>query len=371
MTALFLYGSLRHDPLLEVVLGNETLPENQPASLQDHCVYWAKDAGYPCLLPAAGLTAQGVVLPNPTEQMQARMDFYEACFDYEVHRVTLTDGQEALIYLPPQVIEAGPQWSLADWQTVWGPISVEAAREVMAAFGREVPKEVGKRFGVIRARAASKLRAQSAPSTNRFSTTDVTIIAQNRAYDHFFALDDVRLTHRRFDGDVSPEIERAIFVMVDSVTVLPYDPVLDRVLLIEQFRVGPLIRGDTSPWSVEPIAGRVDAGETPEMAAHRESLEEAGLTALELELIGEYYPSPGAITEYLYSYIGITDLSKVTAGLGGVAAEGEDIQRHILSFDAFMERVTSGAGANGPLLLSAYWLAQNRDRLRAQAVGGA
>lgn len=371
MTALFLYGSLRHDPLLEVVLGSDCLPEHTAASLADHCVYWAKDAGYPCLLPAAGRTAHGVVVLNPTPQMQARMDFYEACFDYDVHRVTLTDEQEALIYLPPQAIEAGQEWALADWQTVWGPLSVEAAREVMAAFGHEDPQDVGHRFGVIRARAASKLRAQTTPKSKGFSAEDVTISAQNRVYNRFFALDEVRLTHRRFDGDISSQIDRAVFVMVDSVTVLPYDPILDRVLLIEQFRVGPLIRGDMSPWSMEPVAGRVDAGETPEMAAHRESFEEAGLTSLQLETIAAYYPSPGVITEYLYSYIGLTDLSKVEAGIGGVAEEGEDILRHVMNFEAFMDFVQSGVGANGPLLLSAHWLALNRTRLRSQGLGSA
>lgn len=367
MTALFLYGSLRHDPLLKVVLGTEVLPEKQPAKLVNYGVFWAKDASYPCLLSAENQVAQGEVIPNPTKHMQARMDFYEACFEYDVQSVILADGQEALIYMPPQAIEAGPAWSLADWQSQWGPISVEAAREVMSRFGLEDPKAVGSRFGVIRARAASKLRAQAQPATKGLSAQDVTITSQNRAYDQFFALDDVRLIHRRFDGSMSGEIERAVFVTVDSVTVLPYDPILDRVLLVEQFRTAPLIRGDASPWSVEPIAGRVDPGETPEMTAHRESLEEAGLTSLTLELIAEYYPSPGVLTEYLYSYIGLTDLANVKTGVAGLAEEGEDILRHVESFDALMKRVTLATGGNGPLLLSAFWLAQNRDRLRAQA----
>ncbi|MCB2157335.1 MAG: NUDIX domain-containing protein, partial [Rhodobacteraceae bacterium] len=45
----------------------------------------------------------------------------------------------------------------------------------------------------------------------------------------------------------------------------------DRVLLIEQFRMGPYARGDAEPWLIEAIAGRVDPGETPEDAARREA----------------------------------------------------------------------------------------------------
>jgi nudix-type nucleoside diphosphatase (YffH/AdpP family) len=299
------------------------------------------------------------------------MDFYEACFAYDVQIISLTDGQSALIYIPPQELPAGAPWSLSDWQETWGPISVESAHEVMSAYGHETPQAVGARFPVVRARAASKLRAMEVPPAHKYTTNDVEVASQTRGYNHFFAVDDVKLTHRRFDGDMSTEIERAVFVMVDSVTVLPYDPVLDRVLLIEQFRCGPLVRGDASPWSIEPIAGRIDPGETPAQAAARESFEEAGLSDLKLEKIAQYYPSPGAITEYLFSYIGITDLANVEVGTGGVAEEGEDILRHLMSFDDLMDLVAKGEAGNGPLILSAYWLAQNRDRLRAQAIANA
>lgn len=367
MTALFLYGSLRHDPLLAVVLGGEALPEKVPASLADHAVHWAKDQGYPCLVSQLGGVAQGEVIPNPTALMQARMNYYEECFGYDVSRISLMDHSEALIYTPPYDLPAGAPWSLGDWQDSWGAISVEAAKEVMACFGVEAPELVGKRFPSIRARAASKLRAMTAKPAHKFTTDDVQITSQSRGYDQFFAVDDLKLRHRRFDGEMSQEIERAVFLMVDSVTVLPYDPVSDRVLLIEQFRSGPLVRGEKSPWSVEPIAGRIDAGETPEEAARRESMEEAGLSDLKLEKIAQYYPSPGAISEYLISYIGITNLANVTAGTAGVAEEGEDILRRIISFDDLMNMVTEGVAGNGPLVLSAYWLATNRDRLREAA----
>ena len=134
--------------------------------------------------------------------------------------------------------------------------------------------------------------------------------------------------------------------------------------MIEQFRFGIYMRGDPSPWSLEPVAGRIDPGEDPETAARREAIEEAGLSVGELHRIGAYYPSPGALTEHLVSYVGIADIPDDATGIGGEASEAEDILSHIVSFQDLMGLVDSGEAANGPLILSAQWLALNRDRLR-------
>ena len=60
-------------------------------------------------------------------------------------------------------------------------------------------------------------------------------------------------------------------------------------------------------------------------------------------------------------------ISQAETGVHGVAGEDEDIQTHILDFDAAMALVTSGEADNGPLLLSLFWLAANRAGLRADA----
>jgi nudix-type nucleoside diphosphatase (YffH/AdpP family) len=137
--------------------------------------------------------------------------------------------------------------------------------------------------------------------------------------------------------------------------------------LVEQFRYGPFLRGDPNPWSLEPIAGRIDPGESPEAAARREAAEEARLALGRLHLVGRYYPSPGAVTEWLVSYVAEADLPDGSAGLGGLATEAEDIRAHVIPFVRLMELIATGEAANGPLLVSALWLARLRDRRR---VGG-
>ncbi len=124
---------------------------------------------------------------------------------------------------------------------------------------------------------AAARSAEPAPATLRrqASADDVVVAELRHPYTWFFGVEEADLRFRRFDGSLSPQVTRAAFISGDAVTVLPYDPVRDCVMLVEQFRFGPYARGDTNPWSLEPIAGRIDAGESPQTAARREAQEEA------------------------------------------------------------------------------------------------
>jgi ADP-ribose pyrophosphatase len=239
------------------------------------------------------------------------------------------------------------------------------ATVVMETYGQLPPDRVRRRLGSLRVAAASRVRAAGAAERAlRQGTGEVTLNGRVEAHAGFFGLEVLDLSHRRFDGTMSPKITREVFVSGDAVTVLPYDPVRDRVLLIEQFRTGPLGRGDPLPWQLEAIAGRIDPGETPENAARREALEEAGLVLGRLERVAEYYPSPGAMTEYIYSYVALCDLPDGVAGVFGAEEEAEDIKGHLISLDVFMTFVSGGEVANAPLILTALWLQRERARLR-------
>lgn len=246
-----------------------------------------------------------------------------------------------------------------------GADAVALAGLVMAALGQLDPAVVRRRLGSLRVIAASRVRARAAAERDRRAGAgEVAQDAARQAYAGFFGLEVRELRYRRFDGAMSEAITREVFVAGDAVTVLPYDPVRDRVLLIEQFRMGPLGRGDPLPWQLEAIAGRIDPGETPQDAARREAVEEAGLVLGRMERVAEYYPSPGALTEYIYSYVALCDLPDGVDGVFGAAEEAEDIKGHLLSFDAFMALVAVGEVANAPLLLTALWLQRERGRLR-------
>ncbi|MBY6047627.1 NUDIX domain-containing protein [Vannielia litorea] len=377
MADIFIYGTLMHEPLLRVVLGaGFDVVEQVAARLPGWRVEAVPGEVYPMVRADAEAEAHGLLLRGLTDEALARADFYEGLDNYGYLRkpvmVQTEDGPaEATVYVPlsQDGVSAG-DWSLAAWAEKWGELSTLAAEEVMWWMGRATTAEVGRRYGVICTRAQARLNArEEAPTTlrRRAREGDVRVNALRRPYAGFFAVEELELSHIRFDGGDGGPIQRAAFVSADAATVLPYDPKRDRVMLVEQMRPGPLARGDAQPWVLEPIAGRVDPGESPEECAHREAMEEAGLVLERLISTGGYYPSPGAKTEYLYGFIGLADLHDDAAGLGGVAGEGEDIRAHLVSFDAAMGLLESGEINVGTTVASLLHLAARRDGLRGQS----
>jgi nudix-type nucleoside diphosphatase (YffH/AdpP family) len=250
----------------------------------------------------------------------------------------------------------------AAWAAIWR----EAVPEIMSAMGRQDSGIVRGRLPMIWSRAASRVRGQitARRSLSGLDVHNVRLTSVDRPYAKFFTVEDLVYSHDRFDGTDSGPLHRAVFVGADAVTVLPWDPVRDRVLVIEQIRPAPLARADPQPWLIEPVAGRIDPGEMPEDAARRETAEEAGIDLTGLHKVGEYYPTTGAFSEYLFSYVGIADLPESAAGLGGLATEAEDIRGHVMPRARLMDLIAGGQAPVGPLHLTAYWLALHADRLR-------
>ena len=373
---LFLYGSLRYEPLLQVVLGPTLDCDIRPAKLTDHADFASDGLGSAAVSPAAGSAVDGILLTDLAADAQSRLAFYGASLGFSLRPVTV---QVEGIDIPaqtywPDVAEAKPgaPWDLQAWRGVWGNLALVTAEEIMTAFGVLDPRTVAPRLPSIRVRAQARINArETAPTALRKRAVPSDVTVQNRItpYAGFFAIEEYDLTHSAFRGGHVDPIERAIFVSGDAATILPYDPNRDRVLLIEQFRPGAMARGDSQPWLLEAIAGRVDPGETPQQAARREAQEEAGLALTELIPIGGYYPSPGAMTEYLYSFIGVADLPDHVAGVGGLDTEGEDIRSHVIPFKKMMDLLQSGEIANASLIVSALHLARLRDTLRSYRQG--
>lgn len=379
MDSLFFYGTLRHRPLLELVMGDTAHLTMTEAALPGHAVHWARGEAFPLIVAVDGRRAPGLLVQGLTDENIARLDFYEGGFDYTLLPVSVEaqgEKHSAKVYFPdPGRWKTGDPWSLEDWVRDWAAISLDAAGQAMDLYGQIDAKALTQRLPQMRVRAASRLRAQTdvRPMPLRERTGPRPELSWVKIHDlrvpyvNYFAITEIDVQYPRFGGGHSPKVTLAAFQVGDAVSVLPYDPVRDRVLVIEQFRCGAYLRGDIAPWTMEPIAGRIDPGEEPETAARREALEETGLTLGALERIAAYYPSPGGVTEFLISFLGIADLPDGIAGLGGKEDEAEDIRGHLLAFDDAMTAVQSGEADTGPMVVSLLWLAQARSRLREEA----
>jgi ADP-ribose pyrophosphatase len=370
--ALFFYGTLRHRPLLDLVLGPAGAARLRltPAGLPGHAAHWVLGESFPMIAPEPEAVADGVLVHGLLPEDIARLTFYEGGHLYTLEPVevrTETGMAEAQAFFPlPGAFEAGGTFDFDEWQARWGAITMLAAAEYMNGYGRRSDVEMEARQPRHRARAWSRLIAEAAPAPGSFRTGPGRDAARatrvRRRHDGFFALDELALSHPTFAGG-RLDVLREVFVGNDAALVLPYDPATDRVLLLEQFRAGPWHRGDAQPWVLEPVAGLVDPGETPEDCARREAVEEAGLTLRRLVPVPGGYASPGASTEYFHLFVGLCALDAAHDGPGGLPSEGEDIRTHVLTLDAALGLAEAGEANVVPLMTLLLWTALNRARL--------
>ncbi len=99
-------------------------------------------------------------------------------------------------------------------------------------------------------------------------------------------------------------------------------PVLDdgRVLLVRQFRAA--VEDDL----LEVPAGKRDVdGEPVETTAHRELAEEVGMTAGRMELLSEFFNSPGFCDEHSYLFLA-RDLTPCEVSAQGIEEEHMTIE---------------------------------------------
>lgn len=195
-----------------------------------------------------------------------------------------------------------------------------------------------------------------------FSRDDVEQLEHSVAFSGFFRMERYRLRHQLFQGGWSAPFSREVFERGNAVVVLPFDPVSNQILLIEQFRIGAWAAGQ-KPWLLELIAGIFESGESPEQVALREGVEEAGCQFSELMPIAEYLISPGGSSEKIWLFCGRFDATQVSQ-FGGLAAESEDIRVHLLPLATAYQWLDQGKFDNAAPIMALLWLKLNEAKVR-------
>lgn len=122
----------------------------------------------------------------------------------------------------------------------------------------------------------------------------------------------------------------------------------DRVCLVRQYRHGV----QNFLWEIP--AGKLDAGERPEVCAVRELYEEAGVTAKRWTPLGQYIPAPGIFTELIYLYLA----RDLTVGAASPDAD-EELEIAWLPLEEAAGHVLRGEWNDGKTAM-ALWRAQYR-----------
>jgi ADP-ribose pyrophosphatase len=118
----------------------------------------------------------------------------------------------------------------------------------------------------------------------------------------------------------------------------------NRVCLLRQFRHA------AGGWITELPAGKLDNLEPPVECAVRELAEEAGVQAARLEKLGEFFSSPGVLTEVIHVYLA-RDLQPVASR----PEEHEVFEVRWIPLDEAVAMAASGRIRDGKTVIGLLW----------------
>jgi ADP-ribose pyrophosphatase len=196
---------------------------------------------------------------------------------------------------------------------------------------------------------------------------DVTVESDETVWNGRFALQRIKFRQRQFDGTMSGPRTWELWRRGRAAALLPYDPVADVVVLIDQFRL-PALAAGMAPVMVEVPAGLCDPGEDPSTTLLREAEEETGIVPRRLLQIGDFLLCPGGTDERVFLYIGEITLppgdEDGIVGMAGLDAEHEDIRIRRWPAARAIEAALAGNFPNVVTTVALLWLAARRDHLR-------
>lgn len=206
---------------------------------------------------------------------------------------------------------------------------------------------------------------------------DVQLVKLETPFQGYFRIDRYHLRHALFEGGMSGEMSREVFERGHAATILLYDPDREKLVLIEQFRIGayaavrnsPWFAADFSPWLIETVAGIIDPGETPEEVVRREAGEEADCQVLDLIPVMHYLVSPGGTTESIFVFLGRVDSSQA-GGIFGLREEHENIRVLVPGVEEVFTWLDEGRIVNSMTLIPLMWFRRHHESLRRRFLEG-
>ncbi len=187
--------------------------------------------------------------------------------------------------------------------------------------------------------------AEEAPHGNpRVRVRDVEVLS-----DAWYVLKRATYDYQGSDGAWT-EQKREVYDRGNGATILLRDETRDTVLLTRQFRMPAYLNGHPDGMLLEAPAGLLD-GDDPETAIRREAEEETGYRVGSITRLGEYFMSPGSVTERIAFFTGSYRAGERVSDGGGLAHEGEDIEVVELALAEAIAMIERGEIVDGKTVL--------------------
>jgi len=142
-----------------------------------------------------------------------------------------------------------------------------------------------------------------------------------------------------FNNGKTVNLTHEVYGKNDGIAILLYNPKTKKVILTKQFRMPVYVAGINQGYSIEVVGGAIDANETPQITAIRETEEEVGFKVSSAQKVATSFLSPGILKEKVHLFISEYSKENKTENGGGVAAENEEIEVLEISFNEAFQMI--------------------------------
>ena len=167
--------------------------------------------------------------------------------------------------------------------------------------------------------------------------------------DNWYTLNKFTFEYEKEDGELEKQ-EREVYDCGDAIAILLYNKENQTVTLTKQFRIPVYHNEKGTGMMIEVCAGLLD-GDTPEVCAKKETLEETGYQVNKVEKIFEAYMVPGSVTQKVHFFIAeYTPEMRITLG-GGSEYETENIEVMECTFENALRMIETGEIRDGKTIM--------------------
>ena len=175
--------------------------------------------------------------------------------------------------------------------------------------------------------------------------------------DNWYTLNKFTFDYQKENG-IWERQEREVYDCGDASAILIYNKDKDKLILTKQFRMPIYQNEGGTGMMIEVCAGLLD-GDTPEVCAKKEALEETGYQLNNINKVFEAYMVPGSVTQKVHFFFAKCTNEMHIGDGGGAEEESENIEVLEISFDEAIEMMKSGDIRDAKTIMLLQWAHAN------------